>query len=60
MPEEVWSSVEEGLVPAADKAVNWLDAKTAIAKIAKDYNICVAGGACLPSNQIHIYTSRVE
>ncbi|KAG6543031.1 hypothetical protein Mapa_015527 [Marchantia paleacea] len=44
VPEEVWSSVEEGLVPAADKAVNWLDAKTAIAKIATDYNICVAGG----------------
>ncbi|KAL2621911.1 hypothetical protein R1flu_002116 [Riccia fluitans] len=44
VPEEIWTSVEEGLVPAADKAVNWLDARTGNAKtVTADYNICVAG-----------------
>ncbi|KAL3692120.1 hypothetical protein R1sor_005771 [Riccia sorocarpa] len=44
VPEEIWTSVEEGLVPAADKAVNWLDARTSNVKTTTmDYNVCVAG-----------------
>ncbi|CAM6094407.1 unnamed protein product [Calypogeia fissa] len=42
VPEKIWSSVEEGLVPGSDKIVStWMDAKST--KRAADFNICVAG-----------------
>ncbi|KAJ7523216.1 hypothetical protein O6H91_18G041600 [Diphasiastrum complanatum] len=43
-PEQVWSSLEEGLVPAVPATVTtWLDAPSKMAEQTKDFNVSVAG-----------------